>query len=429
MLVFRITGEVKTCSPFRIRFVVESGEFSVLPAITGLVLNCVSARQQYTAALLERVPNADGAYVKRNCLVGVYGVSESKRVPVAFHVHHSRLRLDVVEGNTYEAYEIVSYEESFFEERELIFARGICNMRVPLKDKHVLGDRLEIYVEEPDGLYYWSRVENFDCSDKYDRHYVYDADTAELVFGDGERGCPPRGTVLLTGYAVSYGMTGNVKQEMVRSDVRHFRAVNILPAVGGRDKETIEECYERVFLDRKKLNRCVTLKDYEQAVRNVPGFVAHRVHAFRKKDNEICVCVETEGVSKNLSNACLDNVKAYMLPKVPLGTKVTFLMPQYIGVHMYLDVSVNPSYQNAKQMTEEAVLKFFDSEAVGFGCLIKKNELGRYIYGLPWIRGIKSMEFSAAGGRAVVQNNGDIQFPDECLPVVEHVVVNVVELK
>ena len=80
-------------------------------------------------------------------------------------------------------------------------------------------------------------------------------------------------------------------------------------------------------------------------------------------------------------------------------------------------------------MTQEAVSKFFDSEKAGFGCLIKKNELGRYIYGLPWIRGIKSMEFSAAGSRAVVQNNGDIQLPDECLPVVEHVAVNVVEFK
>ena len=361
-----IKGNVRACSSFRLRFFVEGGDFAQLPVVTGMVLNAVPAAQTYTNAGTEQL---------------------------------------------------------------LVTAQGICDLRVKLEDQNILSDGLELWVRGQDGNFRWTQVEDFDLSDKEDRHYVYEEETAELVFGDGIHGCPPEGDILLMGYATSQGMSGNVKKHMVSSETDRFQAVNILPSEGGRDRETIEECYERLFEDRRELYRCITLQDFEQAVRSVPGFVVHRVHAFRGKENTVCICVETKGSSKRLNESCLGKVQEYLMPRVLLGTKVDFLQPQYVGIHVYLDVSVNPSYQDVKQLTQEALNKYFDGADVGFGCLIRKNELGRYVHGLPWIRGLKSMEFSAAGSGVTVMNNGDLRLADDCLPVVEHVVVNIVKFK
>ena len=107
-----------------------------------------------------------------------------------------------------------------------------------------------------------------------DAVYVLEPEENRLLFGNCEKGMAPEGKIRLLRLRVSEGKSGNIKAGKIRECrafpdllVRQYESTS-----GGRDNETVEECFERLRRDLKQINRGVTASDYEELVRRTPFF-------------------------------------------------------------------------------------------------------------------------------------------------------------
>lgn len=116
----------------------------------------------------------------------------------------------------------------------------------------------------------WHAVTDFHGSGPRDRHYVFDAVTGTVRFGDGVRGLvPPRGSgnVIAAWYRSGGGKVGNRAAGTVRqlkTTIPYVGAVtNVEPASGGADREAVDRVKERGPRVLRHRGRAVTAEDFE----------------------------------------------------------------------------------------------------------------------------------------------------------------------
>lgn len=305
-------------------------------------------------------------------------------------------------------------------ERKLGRAIGVCNFSIPCEIEHILPQTLKIGIQESDGFYQWERVDDFDNSTPNSRHFIFAKD--KLIFGDGEKGMPPEGEIYLLGCAVSLDALGNIKAGAMDyfDGSTESRAVNITPSTGGKTEETIDACFVRACENQDEPKRCVTLKDFEQAVRSVPGVPIHRVKAFLNERIENCITIAVENIkgSDRLNECCLDHMRRYIIPKLMVGTRLEFTAPEYTCIYIYAELVPNRR-DNITQQTEELIEAFFEN--INFGGTISINSLNKYICRTKWIDSVKSLDVSYSGGSAITLENGDIQLKKSSLPKLKYI--------
>lgn len=140
-------------------------------------------------------------------------------------------------------------------------------------------DRERVRVVDVDAAVEWDEVEDFSRSGPTDNHVVWDDATGELRFGprvrypDGtirQHGRIPRdgAQIAVTGYRFGGGAEGNVGARTLttmRSTVPYVAAVlNLRPAAGGVNGESIEEAKQRGPLTLRSGQRAVTASDFER---------------------------------------------------------------------------------------------------------------------------------------------------------------------
>ena len=150
-----------------------------------------------------------------------------------------------------------------------------------------ISDRLEIQTgrlgapieDEPKAWHNWDRVDNFFESAPSDRHYVLDPATGKIRFGNGLNGRVPETTESIRArfyrhsrldqgnLAAGHAWTGLVLPPNVQIDERK----NLLPASGGKEKETIAETRTRSREVFRKQTAIITATDYENLALNTPG--------------------------------------------------------------------------------------------------------------------------------------------------------------
>jgi predicted phage baseplate assembly protein len=134
-------------------------------------------------------------------------------------------------------------------------------------------------VSDPGGSVEWTEVEDFSRSTATDPHYVWDSSSGVIRFGprirypDGsirQHGRIPRdgAEIAVTGYRHGGGASGNVGARTItvlRSAVPYVAAaINLRPATGGVDPETVGEAKIRGPLTLRTGQRAVTAKDFER---------------------------------------------------------------------------------------------------------------------------------------------------------------------
>ncbi|TAM88881.1 MAG: putative baseplate assembly protein [Jatrophihabitans sp.] len=128
----------------------------------------------------------------------------------------------------------------------------------------------------------WTEVEDFTASGPQDRHYTWDSASGTVHFGprvrypDGsvrQHGAIPRdgAQVSVTSYRHGGGARGNVGARtltVMRSSLPYVRGVmNLVPATGGVDAESVAEAKVRGPLTLRTGQRAVTAGDYERLAR------------------------------------------------------------------------------------------------------------------------------------------------------------------
>jgi predicted phage baseplate assembly protein len=135
----------------------------------------------------------------------------------------------------------------------------------------------------------WEEVTDFVDSDSDARHYSFDSTTGDVRFGplirypDGSMrqhgAIPPEGAELrLTGYRSGGGASGNVGSgtlTVLKTTIPYVTGVvNLLPAVGGVDAETVENAKARGPQSVRAGGRAVTTSDFERLTAQADSRVA-----------------------------------------------------------------------------------------------------------------------------------------------------------
>lgn len=175
---------------------------------------------------------------------------------------------------------------------------GMPGQQFALAHGDVLADSVVIEVEEQAGRWTpWTAVESMAASDRHDRHYVVDAESGVVRFGDTVRGLVPQAgdRIRAREYRYGGGAAGNVPAGAVTrvqvdtagggpatpGTVRVDQAAGVtianpLPFQGGADAETVAEGLQRIPGELRRRDRAVTASDFRELALATPGGLVGR---------------------------------------------------------------------------------------------------------------------------------------------------------
>lgn len=141
------------------------------------------------------------------------------------------------------------------------------------------------FKESDEHWYEWQRTDDFYHHAPEDRVFIVDRERKQIQFGNGLNGRIPvlshKDEVLarvcyLAGGGESVSFGANVSWITTDND---FTAINVVPAIDGKDTETLDQARARVAGGLQKRERAVTAADYEELVLSTPGIALARAHA------------------------------------------------------------------------------------------------------------------------------------------------------
>lgn len=327
--------------------------------------------------------------------------------------------------------------------RHLGAGDGFPNQTRNLEEKGQLYECFQLLISEadrPDIWRLWDKVDDFDASGPEDCHYVLDEETGIVRFGDCIHGLAPEGKILVVGEAVTLGEQGNVKAGRMRAVHPADAAAWGIPgevfvhspdnADGGRSRESEEACLLRCRRTLRRTERAVTYEDYERLVRSAPGLMisnckAVPVDRLPRQDGSLeenCVTVVVEPYSarreKMLNEVYEKNILRYLENRRMLGTKVTLLAPEYIGISVYAEILSQPQYVDARERIRAAVEAFF-AEGWEFGAPVRYSALYGIIDTLDCVSGVETLTIDAQGMGITRGINGDVILPYNALAALQ----------
>lgn len=203
----------------------------------------------------------------------------------------------------------------------------------------------------------WKEVEDFSRSGPEDPHYVLESSTGTVRFGprvrypDGrwrQHGAVPvaGAEVLMTAYRHGGGARANVPAgtlTSMRSTVAFVdRVVNLSPASGGADAETINEAKKRAPFSLRTGERAVTAHDYERlAMEASPEVARARCLAPTAPGGPVRLLViprvrrspHDQSIDDYaLSDGLVQKITAHLEPRRLLGVSISIGTPFYQGV-------------------------------------------------------------------------------------------------
>jgi predicted phage baseplate assembly protein len=203
----------------------------------------------------------------------------------------------------------------------------------------------------------WTEVEDFSRSGRTDRHFVWNSSSGVISFGprirypDGsvrQHGRIPHdgSEIRVTSYRTGGGAAGNVGARtltVLRSAVPYVAsAINLKPASGGVDPETVSEAKARGPLTLRTGQRAVTAKDFERLTMESSIEVA-RARCLPSSDGRrpvrvlVVPQVRTDPMLHQLddfalSAPLLSRISSYLDAHRLVGTSVEVGTPYYQGI-------------------------------------------------------------------------------------------------
>ena len=239
----------------------------------------------------------------------------------------------------------------------------------------------------------WTRVDDFADSGREDRHFVLDAASGEIRFGDGIGGKVPRRgwRVVATSYQAGGGAQGNVKNGVVRFNYLGVTGTNPYTAIKGSDAEPAEGLRQRAAARLRSRDRAVTCADFEElALRKGqmarakaiagfhPDFPALKGHI----PGALTVFVMGKPVADgNLppwaTDAEIDRVEKELNERRMVGSELFVRPALIIPVRVTARVRLLPgqSGEEAQRAIRQALNDYLNSDDRGFGTLLHDGDL------------------------------------------------------
>ncbi|AGP41498.1 baseplate J/gp47 family protein [Sorangium cellulosum] len=305
----------------------------------------------------------------------------------------------------------------------------------------------------------WERVEHLHNAQSYDRHYVATADedgSLWLELGDGAHGkavelladtepMPLSPPALRLDYRIGAPIAGNVGAGVLTrfvpgqtalAGLAGLEVVNVLPGTGGRQPETRDAARLRVpaSLRNGPMERAVSLADYADGARSVPGVARAAARLLGGPFNAVLVLVDPvgqSGLTEALERAVFARIDALRMA----GREHFVSAPDYVPVEVALALCVEPGA--LPHRVRDAVLAallpgrdespgFFHPDRLSFGEELELGDVLAAVQGVPGVRSVKALRFRklkvassgpveariALGPTEVIRMDGDAGYPE-----------------
>lgn len=299
-------------------------------------------------------------------------------------------------------------------------------------------------VERPgDAGQVWFRVGNLLDAGPLDNAYQLTIDAEDAVtitMGDGVNGrIAPRGSVLHARYRVGGGSEGNVPDGTLTEvvdpeDIRYTSptgtplgesdqlaptelvAVNLQPARGGTDSESLESIRANAPRARRTNGRAVSLRDYEVLAVTVPGVQIAKAKAVARVYTNVTLYLAPPGgdqPSQQTLNAVID----YLLPRKMAGVTVVAATPTYVPIDISLNVIVDSrfSQETVRQAVNSALQGVLAFDNVGFG---ERVALSTVYATAIRVQGVINVSISRMARTSGAVGAADVSLADNELPII-----------
>lgn len=306
-------------------------------------------------------------------------------------------------------------------------ATGFPDQIICMEDDHIMGSRLQVLIEDEENseVYrFWNPVSHFWGCSADDPCYCYQEAKGILQFGNGIHGRIPEGRILITDCIRTLGTEGRIK-EGKQLIWRRGKAYNPTAAQGGHGTAVGEEDRERFWQQEKNPRRAVTLEDYERLVMQTPGLLIKRVRAISRKDQNNCITLVVEGGSsgngRGLHPVYRREIRRWLEGKRLMGTRLRLEAPDYIPIHIRVEVRIYERYQRAEQWIRETLEDYVRVYMKGFGAALNYSHLYGTLDSLSCVREICTLTVHAAGKGIQFMEDGGFQLPEQALAVIEEI--------
>ena len=282
-------------------------------------------------------------------------------------------------------------------------------------------DPVKVEVETLGKRESWSKVDRLDESGPSDRHFTLDPVASRIAFGNGLNGAAPKaGSKIVAKYSVCDGTAGNVaaNRKWVVKGFGGLFGSNPDPTTGGDDRSGwLEQRREarQVVRDRHAL---VSARDFEEAAAALPGLEVGRTWMVPPSDADIATGTmrlvamrlrrhDEDGASALESHRWLENVRRRLEPRVPLGSRLRVVAPQYVPFWIEAQIEAEPRKDPAdvcRKVFEELVKRTtLVSDKAGdkvrpFGLPLNRRDLIAWIQKLPEVRRVLKLSLQGQLG-------------------------------
>jgi len=362
-------GHVET-ELYYVRCRFQGGDFDSAPQLSSVALNGVRAEQS--------APVSSEWNIEAGVQAGGPAPTPGKPSQISrLYFNHGRISELSFAGDdehaphflvlAYQAATAVSKGLLSLEARFLGAATGEPEVTLNLPEAPVQARSLRLYIFEDQEWHVWIERPDFDSSSRSDAHFLLDATSGTLVFGNGDKGrVPTRGAPIFAAYRTTVAEGGNLVPRTIveLADSPHNRSVlanfdgvkkqlvkitNPVGATGGASAESLLEAQGRVLSLMKRTQRAVTLADYEELARNTPGVKLARVAAKANLHPSfscskalglitVIVLPSLPGSRPMPSNRLMRTVASYLQRRRIIGTRVEVVGPTYVEVTVLAQV-------------------------------------------------------------------------------------------
>lgn len=443
----RFMGE----SGYFLRAVLREGEYDVSPVFTGLSINVCEVVQRET--LVESVRVAAGSpQIFLDSELAASGTSEvyALKGEIWYPVSEYEKEIVVEEGKVCirihdeknvnaDEFMVINRDTSCQLKRNIGRGNGFPNQEMDVSDLQVIYESFEILVQDgdTDGYRLWQKVEDFSASTPEDRHYIFDSLQGRLQFGDLFHGMAPEGTILLAGYARTMGSDGNIKGGRIHrfrmEGLESMVLTNVCDGTGGREEETLEDCFLRARQYIKEGGCAVTKEDYETFAKQTPGLLiescqvlpVESIHGFMKPVNEAAIYLVVKPYGGKLGSRAeqcyVRNIERYLERYRMIGNPVCILFPEYVEMDVYVDAVVKTQYPHVEERLRQAVREFFGRYRETVGCVVARSKLYGFLEKQDFVWEVRSLYIDARGNGAKSGAAGDVELSPYAVPVLKEI--------
>ncbi len=307
----------------------------------------------------------------------------------------------------------VVFAEEYKDKMCLGSTSQIGNQIVKFGIVHLKEDVFSLILRRPNGSY---RTWYCDpaCTQPY--AFSYNATEKTLQFGDNLRSYAPfavKDAIYLHCLRSTEGAEGNIKAGKIDRSSHDLSGniIQVLPATGGCDKESIDTCKATVSRVFQENRRAVTEADYLHLIHSTPGLCIQHCKLLRDIAlNRLSVVIQGAGRAKTQALSAYQNgILTQLEPHRLLGTQIEVIWAEPIPLSLSVELVTSPYYNDIKENIHLEIRAYI--EALDIGSSLHYSELFGKIEHIPCIEQVISLDISTSAKGVVKTESNDFLIP------------------